>query len=171
MSKIVSEIRESLRPDRLVPSIVAGVVAGILAITFMFSYSAVMFTEDLAIYVPRATGGMLFGGVVIAVMVSLFGAIRGAVADFDGDGDPDEIHIRLEVAELNGGSSLTEDPVTQYQIAPGVRPGLWVFAPKFAGMAVENFESNIARSSLRLPSPAIRPKKMLTLTFIRNSFQ
>jgi sulfate permease, SulP family len=80
MSKIVSEIRESLRPDRLVPSIIAGVVAGILAITFMFSYSAVMFTEDLAIYVPRATGGMLFGGVVIAVMVSLFGAIRGAVA-------------------------------------------------------------------------------------------
>jgi len=80
MSKIVSEIRESLRPDRLLPSIVAGVVAGILAITFMFSYSAVMFTEDLAIYVPRATGGMLFGGVVIAVMVSLFGAIRGAVA-------------------------------------------------------------------------------------------
>jgi len=80
MSKIVSEIRESLRPDRLLPSIVAGVVAGILAITFMFSYSAVMFTEDLAIYVPRSTGGMLFGGVVIAVMVSLFGAIRGAVA-------------------------------------------------------------------------------------------
>ena len=57
MSKIVSEIRESLRPDRLMPSIVAGVVAGILAITFMFSYSAVMFTEELAIYVPRATGG------------------------------------------------------------------------------------------------------------------
>jgi len=76
--------------------------------------------------------------------------------DLDGDGDPDEIHIRLEVAELNGGSPNTRDPVTQYQIAPGIRPGLWVFAPKFVGMAVENFESNIARYSLRLPSPAIR---------------
>ncbi len=76
--------------------------------------------------------------------------------DLDGDGDPDEIHIRLEVAELNGGSNTSGNPVTQYDIAPGIRPGLWVFAPKFVGMAVENFESNIARNSLRLPSPAIR---------------
>lgn len=76
--------------------------------------------------------------------------------DLDGDGDPDEIHIRLEVAELNGGSALSRDPVTRYSIAPGVEPGLWVFAPKFAGMAVENFESSQARRSLRLPSPAIR---------------
>jgi hypothetical protein len=77
-------------------------------------------------------------------------------ADLDGDGDPDEIHIRLEVAELNGASGIRPDPVVQYDIAPGIRPGMWVFAPKFVGMAVENFESNIARYSLRLPSPAIR---------------
>jgi hypothetical protein len=76
--------------------------------------------------------------------------------DLDGDGDPDEIHIRLEVAELNGGSALARGPVTRYEIAPGILPGLWVFAPKFVGMAVENFESNQARRSLRLPSPAIR---------------
>jgi FtsP/CotA-like multicopper oxidase with cupredoxin domain len=77
-------------------------------------------------------------------------------ADLDGDGDPDEIHIRLEVVELNGGSALSNDPVTRYQIAPGIEPGLWVFAPKLVGMAVENFESSQARQSLRLPSPAIR---------------
>ena len=76
--------------------------------------------------------------------------------DLDGDGDPDEIHIRLEVAELNGSSAESLDPVTQYAIAPGVKPGLWVFAPKLAGMARENFESVWARNSLRLPSPAIR---------------
>lgn len=76
--------------------------------------------------------------------------------DLDGDGDPDEIHIRLEVAELNGGSPLPNSPVTRYAIAPGIRPGLWVFAPKLVGMAVENFESNQARPELRLPSPAIR---------------
>lgn len=76
--------------------------------------------------------------------------------DLDGDGDPDEIHIRLEVAELNGGSPIDRGGVTKYDIAPGVSPGTWVFAPKFVGMAVENFESQIARRSLRLPSPAIR---------------
>ena len=40
--------------------------------------------------------------------------------DLDGDGDPDEIHIRLEVVELNGGSSILPGPVTQYEIAPRI---------------------------------------------------
>ncbi|MFT5138850.1 MAG: hypothetical protein ACI9H8_000537 [Lysobacterales bacterium] len=76
--------------------------------------------------------------------------------DLDGDGDPDEIYIRLEVAELNGASPETGDPVNQYEIAPGIMPGLWVFTPKLAGMSTENFESNRARKAIRLPSPAIR---------------
>ncbi len=77
-------------------------------------------------------------------------------ADLDGDGDPDEIHIRLEVVELNGSSAEWRGPVTAYSLAPGIAPGLWVFAPKLAGMATENFESNAAREDLRLPSPALR---------------
>lgn len=76
--------------------------------------------------------------------------------DLDGDGDPDEIHIRLEIAELNGASGQSRDPVNQYAIAPGIRPGLWVFAPKLLGMAVENFGFPEARRALRLPSPALR---------------
>lgn len=76
--------------------------------------------------------------------------------DLDGDGDPDEIHIRLEVVELNGASPIERGNVTRYPIAPGIEPGLWVFAPKLVGMAVENLESNEARYAVRLPSPAIR---------------
>jgi FtsP/CotA-like multicopper oxidase with cupredoxin domain len=76
--------------------------------------------------------------------------------DLDGDGDPDEIHIRLEVAELNGGSPDIAEPTAQYAIAPGITPGLWVFVPKHFGMATENFASRKARDLLRLPSPAIR---------------
>lgn len=77
-------------------------------------------------------------------------------ADLDGDGDPDEIHIRLEIAELNGGSPDLLEPTAQYAIAPGITPGLWVFAPKTYGMATENFDSNIAKALLRSPSPSIR---------------
>ncbi|MGI9258198.1 MAG: multicopper oxidase domain-containing protein [Gammaproteobacteria bacterium] len=77
-------------------------------------------------------------------------------ADLDGDGDPDEIHIRLEVVELNGSSPEVAAPVAQYSIAPGIQPGLWVFAPKMVGMATESFESLTAQAMLRLPSPAIR---------------
>ncbi|MCK5830841.1 MAG: multicopper oxidase domain-containing protein [Methylococcales bacterium] len=76
--------------------------------------------------------------------------------DIDGDGDPDEIHIRLEVIELNGFSPDLKDPVTTYKIAPGIQPGFWAFAPKSRGMSNESFSSVKANPLLRLPSPAIR---------------
>ncbi len=76
--------------------------------------------------------------------------------DRDGDGDPDVIHIRLEVAELNGRSPDIPDPFPRYAIAPGVQPGLWVFAPKTRGMATENFDTDVANPSLRAPAPVIR---------------
>ncbi|MCB1669573.1 MAG: multicopper oxidase domain-containing protein [Pseudomonadales bacterium] len=76
--------------------------------------------------------------------------------DLDGDGDPDEIHLRLEVIELNGASPDIDAPVTAFEIAPGITPGLWVFAPKTFGMATTNFASNQARELLRPPSPTIR---------------
>ena len=87
------------------------------------------------------------------------GLARDAVEksdDLDGDGDPDRIHIRLEVIELNGSSPDNDRLTAQYEIAPGIKPGFWVFAPKHTGMATENFESPWARAMLRLPSPTIR---------------
>ncbi len=77
-------------------------------------------------------------------------------ADLDGDGDPDEIFIRLEVVELNGSSPDTSDLTAQFAIAPGIKPGFWVFAPKTIGMATENFDSLQAKALFRFPSPAIR---------------
>ena len=76
--------------------------------------------------------------------------------DRDGDGDPDVIHIRLEVAELNGRSPDIPGPFPRYAIAPGVEPGLWVFAPKTRGMATENFDTDVAHPNLRAPAPVIR---------------
>ncbi len=76
--------------------------------------------------------------------------------DIDGDGDPDEIHIRLEVIELNGFSPDIKDPVTTYAIAPGIQPGFWVFAPKSRGMSNTSYADLKANPLLRPPSPAIR---------------
>ena len=76
--------------------------------------------------------------------------------DLDGDGDPDEIHIRLEIAELNGRSPDAPIKVPGYSIAPGVRPGFWVFVPKYRGMATENLITFKAQPGLRMPSPSIR---------------
>ena len=79
-NRLTEELKASFAPDVLLPSVIAGIVAGILAITFMFSYSALIFSDELSSFVPRATGNMLFGAVVISLAVAVFGAFRGAVA-------------------------------------------------------------------------------------------
>ncbi len=76
--------------------------------------------------------------------------------DMDGDGDPDRITIKLEVIELNGRTPDFEGLIPTFDIAPGIQPGAWVFAPKTSGMSTENFESMRANPLLRLPSPVIR---------------
>ena len=76
--------------------------------------------------------------------------------DLDHDGDPDIIRIKLEVVELNGSSPDGEFLINTYDIAPGIQPGLWVYAPKSRGMALKNFNSLVANPLLRAPSPVIR---------------
>ncbi len=91
------------------------------------------------------------------LMQTLFG--KDTVEKFDdrdGDGDPDVITIRLEVMELNGRSPDMPDVIPQFEIAPGITPGLWVFAPKGRGMTTVNFESPVANRLVRLPAPVLR---------------
>jgi len=93
-------------------------------------------------------------GTIMRTRLSPDAIIKGK--DLDGDGDPDEIHIRLEVVELNGHSPDMKEVVPQFAIAPGIKPSFWVFAPKTRGMASTDFESLEANRMLRAPSPAIR---------------
>ncbi|MBV1880439.1 MAG: multicopper oxidase domain-containing protein [Pseudomonadales bacterium] len=76
--------------------------------------------------------------------------------DLDNDGDPDEIDIVLEVIELNGFNSDTGSTTVTYDIAPGVSPTAWIFAPKTLGMSTESFDSDKAIPLMRLPAPVIR---------------
>ena len=46
--------------------------------------------------------------------------------------------------------------VPTFDIAPGIQPGMWVFAPKSRGMATNSFVGVDANPLLRAPSPPIR---------------
>jgi len=106
---ISEELKACLAPNVLLPSVIAGVVAGVLAITFMFSYSAVIFTDELSSFVPRATGNMLFGAVVISLVVAIFGALRGAVAlPQDNPTAIIAILVAASVATLPAGENLEQ---------------------------------------------------------------
>ncbi len=76
--------------------------------------------------------------------------------DMDGDGDPDKIIIKLEVVEINGHSPDVKEPITTYDIAPGIQPTFWVFAPKTRDMSTRSLYEPIANPLLRVPSPVIR---------------
>ncbi|MDO9422681.1 MAG: multicopper oxidase domain-containing protein [Methylobacter sp.] len=76
--------------------------------------------------------------------------------DIDGDGDPDKIIIRLEIVELNGHSPDMKDPTTTFDIAPGIQPTFWVFAPKTRDMSTKSLYELEANPLLRVPSPVIR---------------
>ncbi|MEH6503370.1 MAG: multicopper oxidase domain-containing protein [Cycloclasticus sp.] len=86
--------------------------------------------------------------------------------DIDGDGDPDDITIRVEVAELNGRSPDGKELIPGYEIAPGITPGAWVFAPKSRGMATVNRVDLTANHLLRLPSAPIRVEEGDNVTLI-----
>ena len=106
-----SELKLCLDPATLLASVIAGLVAGVLAVTFMFSYSAVIFTGELADYVPRATGQMLFGAVVIALVIGLFSQFRGVVALPQ---DNPTAVIAVMIAALSQAQAGTADPETLF---------------------------------------------------------
>ncbi|GAB6068149.1 hypothetical protein JCM13664_14680 [Methylothermus subterraneus] len=68
--------------------------------------------------------------------------------DRDGDGDPDEITLRLEIAELNGSK---QEGMPEFEIAPKLKPALWVFSPKRRLLAPQD-----RAFAWRFPSPVIR---------------
>ncbi|MEQ1544851.1 multicopper oxidase domain-containing protein [Methyloglobulus sp.] len=76
--------------------------------------------------------------------------------DMDHDGDPDKIIIKLEVVEINGHSPDVKEPITTFDIAPGIQPTFWVFAPKTRDMSTRSLYEPIANRLLRAPSPVIR---------------
>jgi FtsP/CotA-like multicopper oxidase with cupredoxin domain len=76
--------------------------------------------------------------------------------DMDNDGDPDKIIIKLEVVELNGHSPDVKDPITTFDIAPGIQPTFWVYAPKTRDMSTLSLYEPQANPLLRAPSPVIR---------------
>jgi len=76
--------------------------------------------------------------------------------DMDKDGDPDHIIIKLEILELNGHSPDFQGVVPTFDIAPGIQPGFWVFAPKSRDMSTRSFASVEANPLIRMPSAPIR---------------
>ncbi len=108
-----------------------GLIAGALAAALGAAQATAQATGQTA---AQATGQTTAQTWTEPAIPGASGAAVTLGRDLDGDGDPDEVHIRLEVIEL------------QEEVYPGEIATFWVFAPEGRGMT----------PAARVPSPTLR---------------
>jgi SulP family sulfate permease len=74
-----NRVRHELHPDRLFPSLIAGLVSGTIMILVEISLAALIFSGDLSAFVSNGIGITLFSSCVVGVVVALTSSFRGTV--------------------------------------------------------------------------------------------
>ena len=69
-----------LRPQRILPGLAAGIVAGMITIVLEASLGALIFSGDLSSHVSSGIGLALFGTVMVGIIGALTSSMRGVVA-------------------------------------------------------------------------------------------
>ncbi|MFB2975697.1 SulP family inorganic anion transporter [Microseira sp. BLCC-F43] len=72
--------RQELQPTRLLPSLTAGLVAGIFAVIYSVSFATLIFSGNISQYLPIGLGLTLFTSTVVSAIVALFSANPTAIA-------------------------------------------------------------------------------------------
>ena len=75
-----SEVRPAAKPVRVLPGLVAGAISGTLIVTFGISLAALIFTGDLAHYVPAGIGILLFSSFLIGGVVALRSSYKPVIS-------------------------------------------------------------------------------------------
>jgi sulfate permease, SulP family len=77
---ILRDLKKDFKPDVLLPSITAGLVAGIIVISIEISLAALIFSGDLNQFLASGIGLMLFGAFVVGIIVTLTTSLPGMMA-------------------------------------------------------------------------------------------
>ncbi len=80
MKNTFAQLTRDLRPDRLLPSLSAGLVISLLTIIFAASFAALIFSGELAPFLPLGIGCVLVGDAILLALVALFGSHPSLVA-------------------------------------------------------------------------------------------
>jgi sulfate permease, SulP family len=74
------QLADEFQPRHLFPSLVAGVISGILTVIIEISLAALIFSGNLTRFVSNGIGITLFSSVIIGVVVALTSSLRGTIA-------------------------------------------------------------------------------------------
>jgi SulP family sulfate permease len=77
---IMARWKQELRPDRWLPGLTVGLVAGSLDIMIQISFALLIFSGDLSVYASRGIGLTLFAALAIGLAVALLSSLPGMVA-------------------------------------------------------------------------------------------
>ena len=77
--KILEELRTVLRPSAVVPTIISSVILWIVTLVIAVSCAALIFTGELSEYVGVGIAAAVISGIVINVVVALFGSDHATV--------------------------------------------------------------------------------------------
>ena len=77
---LLRELREDLRPDRLVLAVIGGLVVGVVVVIVAISFGALVFSGELADFTSRGIGFGLLAAAVLGAVVALGSSFRGMVA-------------------------------------------------------------------------------------------
>jgi SulP family sulfate permease len=64
-------IQQELHPSRLIPSLTAGIIAGIFLVVFAVSFGALIFSGELTPFVSNGIGLTLFTAITVSIIVAL----------------------------------------------------------------------------------------------------
>lgn len=80
----VSELRDALRPQRLIPALLAGILIGLLEIALAASFASLIFSGETAAHLSRGIGMALFSatvGIGITALLTSYPALMGGNQD------------------------------------------------------------------------------------------
>jgi SulP family sulfate permease len=77
----LSRLRRGLKPDHFLPILTAGLISGLLLITYALSFAAVIFSGSLELYLPLGMRLVLFSAVVLMSVIAFRTSVPGILAN------------------------------------------------------------------------------------------
>jgi SulP family sulfate permease len=72
-------VAQGFHPRRLLPSLTAGLIVGLMEIALATSFAALIFAGELSSYVPQGIGLALMGTILAGILLALFTSLPGTV--------------------------------------------------------------------------------------------
>jgi SulP family sulfate permease len=76
----IMRLFEGFQPSRLLSSVTAGLVTGIITVIFQISFAALIFSGPLAMHVTTGIGLTLIGAIILTIVVALMSSLPCAIA-------------------------------------------------------------------------------------------